>query len=348
MYKAEWQGLTCVVKMFHSAIFPDENAETWTQLGREIELLRQARHPNIVQLIGFVSDPTTNIPSIVMELLDTNLTKLLDKYGVLPLDAQISILHDVAVGLSFLHGHKDPIIHRDLSSNNILLTTHLAAKISDLGLAKHVKSPELQTGSLTGFGTLNYMPPEVLGRQPPQISPKTDIFSFGVIMLQMGTGKYPEVKGDINTEAEVVRRKHHIDLLGIHSHLLPLVRQCLNNNASSRPTGIELSVALKDMKTNTKSVLEIIQTTQKEKDDLQLQLEQRERDVQVVQHSALEMKGQLQREIESLQISLIEEKDKSKEQHKVYTTVLEGNQFFLIHVYVVPGRLVTNLMHHFS
>jgi len=163
VYKAEWCGLTCVVKVFHSNIFPDEYAETWTQLGREIELLRQARHPNIVQLLGFVSDPITNIPSIVMELLEMNLTKLLDNHGVIPFDAQVNILHNVAIGLSFLHGHKDPIIHRDLSSNNILLTTHLVAKISDLGLARCVKSSELQTGSMTGFGTHNYMPPEVIG-----------------------------------------------------------------------------------------------------------------------------------------------------------------------------------------
>lgn len=325
MYKAEWRGLTCVVKMFHPNIFPDEHAETWTQLGREIELLRQARHPNIVQLLGFLSDPTTNIPSIVMELLDMNLTKLLDKHGVLPFDAQVRILHDVAVGLSFLHGHKNPIIHRDLSSNNILLTTYLVAKISDLGLARRVKSPELQTGSVTGFGTLNYMPPEVIGRQPPLISPKTDIFSFGVITLQVGIGKFPEVRGVITVEAEVVRRKHQIDLLGNHSCLLPMVHRCLNNDADYRPTAVELCETLIDLTTNTKSVMEIIQTTQKEKNDLRLQLKQTEHDVQVVQHTAQAMKDQLQREIELLQISLTKERNKSKEQHDVYTAALLGN-----------------------
>ena len=70
-----------------------------------------------------------------------------------------------------------PIVHRDLSSNNILITDHLVAKISDLGLAKYIKSAEQQAGSSTGFGTQDYMPPEVLGRKPPQISPKTDVFS---------------------------------------------------------------------------------------------------------------------------------------------------------------------------
>ena len=67
------------------------------------------------------------------------------------------ILQDVAIGLNFLNSHKDPIIHRDLSSNNILLTHHLVAKISDLGLAKHIKSAEQQAGSFTGFGTQDYV-----------------------------------------------------------------------------------------------------------------------------------------------------------------------------------------------
>ena len=178
VYKAEWLGLPCVVKVFHPIIFPKHQTETWKQLGREIQLLQQIRHPNIVQLIGFVSDPTTNTPYIVMEQLYTDLTSLLEKHSVLPFDIQVGILHDVAVGLSFLHGHKNTIIHRDLSSNNVLLTNYMVAKISDLGLAKHIKSSELQAGSIASFGTQVYMPPEVTGQSPPQISPKTDIFFF--------------------------------------------------------------------------------------------------------------------------------------------------------------------------
>lgn len=325
MYKAEWNGLTCVVKKFHSNIFPDEHAVTWKQLEREIELLQQIRHPNIVLLLGFVSDSVTKIPSIVMELLDRNLTTLLDKNDVLPFDAQVIILHDVSVGLSFLHECKDPIVHRDLSSNNILLTSHLKAKISDLGLAKHVQSPELQTGSWTGFGTLLYMPPEVVGSVPPQISPKTDVFSFGVIMLQVGTGKYPEVQGNVHIEAEIDRRRHHINLLDDHSCLLPLIRQCLSNRVEDRPTAFVLSNDLNGLKTSKKSVLQIIQEIQEEKDNLRMQLQQREDVVQAVEQSSQEMRDKLQTEIESLQTSLTELRDKNKEQNDVFTTELKGN-----------------------
>ena len=230
VYQAEWRGLSCVAKVFHAVIFPNSAADTWKQLAREIELLQNIRHPNIVQLLGFIPGTNSKIPSIVMEQLNTNLTSLIkEHHSLLSFDIQVCILHDVAVGLSFLHGHKEPIVHRDLSSNNILITDHLVAKISDLGLAKHIKSAEQQVGSYTGFGTQDYMPPEVLGQRPPQISPKTDVFSFGVVMLQMAVGRSPDIRGVLNVDAEADRCKHHLDLLSESNLLHPLVLQCLCN-----------------------------------------------------------------------------------------------------------------------
>ena len=263
VYEAEWRGLSCVAKVFHKIIFPNQPGDTWKQLAREIELLQNVRHPNIVQLLGFIPETQSKIPSIVMERLNTNLTKLIEKhYSLLSFDMQVCILHDVAVGLSFLHGHKEPIIHRDLSSNNILLTDHLVAKISDLGLAKHIKSAEQQTGSFTGFGTQDYMPPEVLGQKPPQISPKTDVFSFGVVMLQLATGKAPDVRGILNVDNEADRRKHNLELLSENSLLHPLVLQCLSNRSINRPTAVVLCEALKKIGVVKKSVLQHTKTLQ--------------------------------------------------------------------------------------
>ena len=90
-----------------------------------------------------------------MERLDTNLritTLIEEHYSLLSFDMQVCIIHDVAVGFNFLHA--EPIIHRDLYSNNILRTEHLVAKISDLGLAKHIKPDEQQAGSFAGFDIL--------------------------------------------------------------------------------------------------------------------------------------------------------------------------------------------------
>ena len=305
VYEAEWRGLSCVAKVFHNIIFPNRPADTWKQLAREIELLQNIRHPNIVQLLGFIPETQSKIPSIVMERLDTNLTRLIEEHhSLLSFDMQVCILHDVAVGLSFLHGHKEPIIHRDLSSNNILLTDHLVAKISDLGLAKHIKSPEQQAGSSTGFGTQDYMPPEVLGQRPPQISPNTDVFSFGVVMLQISIGKPPDIRGILNVDTEEHRRKHQLDLLSKNNSFRPLILQCLSR-AIDRPNAIALCEALKKFGAVRNSTLNLTKTFQEEKDELMKHLQlQRESMVQNMQN----VQEQLQQKISGLVAKLEEEK----------------------------------------
>ena len=309
VYGAEWRGLSCVAKVFHDKIFPNRPADTWKQLAREIELLQNIRHPNIVQLLGFIPETQSKIPSIVMERLDANLTKLIkEHYLLLSFDTQVCILHDVAVGLNFLHGHKEPIIHRDLSSNNILLTDHLVAKISDLGLAKHIKSPEQQIGSITGFGTQVYMPPEVLGQRPPQISPKTDVFSFGVVMLQIATGKEPDATGILNVDNEADRRKHHLELLGKNNSFHPLVLQCLSNTSNERPTTVALCKALKKIGVGRKSILELTKAIYEDRAGFSERLEsfllQKESPMQKMK----ENEEQLQQQINVLQTKLDEEK----------------------------------------
>ena len=271
VYPAEWRGLSCVAKVFYEVLFPDNATTTWKQLTREIKLLQRIRHPNIVQLLGFIP---SRIPSIVMERLDINLTKLIEKHhSLLSFDMQICILQDVAVGLNFLHTHKDPIIHRDLSSNNILLTKYLVAKISDMGLAKHIKSAKQQIGSSAGFGAQFYMPPEVLGQVPPQISPKTDMFSFGVVMLQVATGAQPDVKGILNVDAEADRRKHHLDQLNKDGVFHPLVLQCLSNKSSNRPTAFALFEVFKKLGVVRKSTIMLTEAFQEENIKLKKQLE---------------------------------------------------------------------------
>ena len=302
VYQAEWRGLSCVAKVFHAVIFPSYPAETWKQLAREIELLQHIRHPNIVQLLGF-TETQSKIPYVVMECLDTNLTTLIkEHHSLLSFDIQVCILHDVAVGLNFLH--EEPVIHRDLSSNNILLTEHLIAKISDLGLAKHIKSAEQEAGSFAGFGTQNYMPPEVLGQIPPQISPKTDVFSFGVVMLQLATGKSPDVRGRLNVDAEADRRKHHLDLLGEKNLFCPLVLQCLSESMH-RPNASMLCEALKKFGIVRNSTLKLTKALQEEKVGFKKQLEafqlQRDSDIE-------NMQKQLQEKIMALQTKLDEEK----------------------------------------
>ena len=142
------------------------------------------RHPHIVQFLGLCYLEGSTLPVLVMERLDRSLDDLLETSPGLPLPLKLSLLTDVARGLLFLHTHNPPIIHRDLSARNVLLTSSLVAKISDLGNARIVN---LQPGQLARTltrvpGAQLYMPPESFD-QRSRYGPRLDIFSFGHLAL---------------------------------------------------------------------------------------------------------------------------------------------------------------------
>ena len=101
----------------------------------ECEFLSAMKHPNIVQFLAFCRDSSTGLPVILMELMDNNLTNFLgDSTEPVPYHIQVNLCHDVIRALSFLHSND--IIHRDLSSNNVLLFSNIRAKVSDFGMAR--------------------------------------------------------------------------------------------------------------------------------------------------------------------------------------------------------------------
>jgi len=146
--------------------------------------MAEMRHPHIVQFLGLCFLPESTLPMLVMERLDSSLDELLEGAPGLPLALKRSLLADVARGLLYLHTHNPPVVHRDLTARNILLTSSLVAKISDLGNARIVN---LQPGQLARTlthlpGTLVYMAPEAF-EEGSWYGPQLDIFSFGHLGL---------------------------------------------------------------------------------------------------------------------------------------------------------------------
>ena len=125
-----------------------------------------------------------------MELMDESLTKLLERStGPLPYHTQLNICHDVALALAYLHSND--IIHRDLSSNNVLLIGEGSrAKVTDFGMSKLIGMNPRMTPLTMRPGTQAYMPPEAL-IQPPRYSDKLDCFSHGVLTIQIVTRQFP-------------------------------------------------------------------------------------------------------------------------------------------------------------
>ena len=149
-----------------------------------LQVMAKMRHPHIVQFLGLCFLEGSALPVLVMERLDSSLNGLLDDAPGLPLPLKRSLLADVARGLLYLHTRNPPVVHRDLSAQNVLLTSSMVAKISDLGNARFVN---LQPGQLARTlthlpGTMVYMPPEAFD-QCSRYGPRLDIFSFGHLAL---------------------------------------------------------------------------------------------------------------------------------------------------------------------
>ena len=134
MIKVHVHGTLCAAKEIHLLLVKSASLQEFETIRKSFyeECIKASRihHPNVVQMLGiYYPIPQAKLPWLVMEMMQSSLKGFLIKHDQanVPLHFKLSILVDVAQGLEFLHGQN--IIHRDLSSNNVLLTKHLVAKL---------------------------------------------------------------------------------------------------------------------------------------------------------------------------------------------------------------------------
>ena len=128
------------------------------------------------------------LPMLVTVYLPLSLTQCLKSHGDLSLQIKYSILLDVAKGLNYLHCKRPPIVHRDLTANNILLTSNFVAKIFDLGVSRMADTFNFQELSVAP-GNSVVMPPEAL-KHNPVYDHKLDVFSYGCLILHVFTHEW--------------------------------------------------------------------------------------------------------------------------------------------------------------
>ena len=272
--KAKCDDLLCAAKLIYPVLLDlsDQPAPTkgkehripFQRFEKECEFLSQVRHPNVVQYLGTYRDPDSGAPALLMEMMDESLTHFLQKQQTpLSLHIEVNLLHDVALALAYLHSNT--IVHRDLSSNNVLLIGSSRAKITDFGMSSLVDMAPSRMATLTTCpGTQVYMPPEALNEQPVY-SENLDCFSFGVMMVQVLTRQFPDPSSrfhsieacqpgnsSIKFQAQVLvpeikRRRNHIDKVKNHP-LLPIALACLNDSSIKRPKASELCQRLATFK----------------------------------------------------------------------------------------------------
>ena len=288
--KAKWGQLPCAAKLLHDSLiqycFSYAGNRIVAKFQQECQFLSTIQHPNIVQYLATVTDSQSPWPALLMELMDESLTKFLGRStGPLPYHSQLNICYDVALALSYLHSLRpNAIIHRDLSSNNVLLIGEGSrAKVTDFGMSKLVDmfskqppppgtvAPQLLTGAaslgtvppqpMTQYpGTLVYMPPEA---SVDNYTTMLDCFSFGVLTIQILTKNFPNpgpriVHNTIWTVpinvvsipiCEVDRRRNDIVLVDQSHSLRPMALACLKDRDTERPTADQLCDNLASLKT---------------------------------------------------------------------------------------------------
>ena len=123
VYRARCDELPCVAKVLHPTLIDlrDPGAQKIIErFEQECEFLNGIRHPHIVQYLGVSQDPESKLPILLMELMDENLTQFLEQSPTpLTHHIQVDLCYDIALALAYLHSNG--IIHRNLSSNNVLL-----------------------------------------------------------------------------------------------------------------------------------------------------------------------------------------------------------------------------------
>jgi len=196
------------------------------------------------------------LPVMVMEKMQNSLRGLVENHHNIPLNVKLSILEEVCLGLRYLHSRNPPIVHRDLTPNNILLGRHLEAKITDLGVAKVMQTDSKMTMTKLP-GTPDFMPPEALTKRPVY-GPPLDVFSYGGVALNVFTQQWPEpsdlVQINPNTGrrelmSEVMRRQSYLDkVTGGATALKPLLMSCLDDEAKNRPSVMQVSIEIKRVK----------------------------------------------------------------------------------------------------
>ncbi|XP_067936406.1 uncharacterized protein [Watersipora subatra] len=226
----------------------------------DLQDTRLHNHENIVPITGkcFSGDHC-----IVLYELMTNgsLRALLDSAGVLNMDTRVDILRDAARGLQYLHSNKPPLLHRNIKSKNILLDNAYKAKLSDFGMAVHANKSDSVSSSqhYTHFSTRQdtsvlqrskgYCAKEV---HSGRFSEKTDTYAFGVVILEVCTGKPAHDPNKSIGDQELVNFvENHVssteDALQLadtscrwaeqtYIDLFDLAQQCVAEKAKCRPT----------------------------------------------------------------------------------------------------------------
>ncbi|XP_026445449.1 probable leucine-rich repeat receptor-like protein kinase At1g35710 [Papaver somniferum] len=267
VYKAELStGQVVAVKKLHSSD-EDPNIIDLKSFEREVQALTEIRHKNIVKLFGFCSSIERQISFLIYEFVERGSLKkiLCDAEQAVEFDwiKRLRFIKGTADALAYMHHDCIPaIVHRDISSNNVLLDLEYEARVSDFGTARMLKPDSSNWTSLAG--TYGYIAPELAYTM--KVTQKCDVYSFGVLVIEVLHGRNPSdiitllspdlLHASSSTSTLPVKNIMLKDILDecleaptdiVKKELMYFVKvalSCLRGDPHTRPTMQEVSVEL--------------------------------------------------------------------------------------------------------
>ncbi len=190
-------------------------------------------HPNIIKVLGYGQDG--DLRYIVQEYVDgITLKDLIREYGAL--DYQVAVPLAIQIGLALEHAHHRGVVHRDIKPQNILITRDRIAKVTDFGIARATNANTITLTSGVAYGSVHYFSPEQA--RGSLVGEQSDIYSLGILMYEMLTGKMP-FDGDTSVAVAI---KHLQELppvpsqftTGIPMGLDQIVMKCIQKSTEKR------------------------------------------------------------------------------------------------------------------
>ncbi|XP_048604141.1 LEAF RUST 10 DISEASE-RESISTANCE LOCUS RECEPTOR-LIKE PROTEIN KINASE-like 2.7 isoform X2 [Brassica napus] len=195
-----YRGTLCDGRMVAVKVLKDSKDNNGEDFINEVASMSQTSHVNIVSLLGFCSEGSKR--AIIYEFLENgSLDKFISDTTIMNLD--FTALYDIALGvargLEYLHfGCKTRIVHFDIKPQNVLLDENLLPKVSDFGLAKLCEKKESIISLLDMRGTIGYIAPEMFSPVYGSVSHKSDVYSYGMLLLEMIGARKKEIVDQVS------------------------------------------------------------------------------------------------------------------------------------------------------
>lgn len=213
----------------------------------EMETLGKIRHTNIVKILGYCATGLDRVliyefiekGSLDQWLYDTSSEENHDSIELnfpLSWDTRMKIIKGIANGLSYVHNLDIPIIHRDIKASNILLDANFEVHIADFGLARSIEGSHSHVSTQVA-GTMGYMPPEYLHGATASIN--GDVYSFGVLMLEIVTGRRPSFPF-LGEDGKEVRLMDWIIKMALQERYMEMVDSSIDKNGLDKSLVVEV------------------------------------------------------------------------------------------------------------